>query len=57
MSERPVAVLGAGSIGVAFAVLFGASGARVRIWDPVPEAREPPPPSCARGSSCCTAAA
>lgn len=40
MSERPVAVLGAGSIGVAFAVLFGASGARVRIWDPVPEARE-----------------
>lgn len=40
MSERSFAILGAGSIGVAFAALFAASGARVRIWDPVPEARE-----------------
>lgn len=40
MSAREVAVLGAGSIGVAFAVLFAGGGARVRIWDPIPEARE-----------------
>lgn len=40
MTGPRVAILGSGSIGVAFAVLFGASGARVRVWDPVPEARE-----------------
>lgn len=40
MSDRQVAVLGAGSIGVAFAVLFSTSGASVRVWDPVPEAHE-----------------
>jgi 3-hydroxyacyl-CoA dehydrogenase len=40
VSGRRVAILGSGSIGVAFAVLFGASGSRVRVWDPIPEARE-----------------
>lgn len=40
MTERQIAVLGAGSIGVAFAVLFSSGGARVRLWDPIPEARE-----------------
>lgn len=35
-----IAVLGAGSIGVAFAVLFGVSGCEVRLWDPQPEARD-----------------
>jgi 3-hydroxyacyl-CoA dehydrogenase len=33
-----VAVLGAGSIGVAFAVLFAGSGASVRVWDAFPDA-------------------
>ncbi len=31
----PVAVIGAGSIGVAFAVLFGQAGFGVRVWDPL----------------------
>ncbi|TAJ49484.1 MAG: 3-hydroxyacyl-CoA dehydrogenase [Herbiconiux sp.] len=35
---RPVAIAGAGSIGVAFAVLFAASGRPVRVWDAFPEA-------------------
>jgi 3-hydroxyacyl-CoA dehydrogenase len=35
-----VAVLGAGSIGVGFAVVFARAGAEVRIWDPVPGAAE-----------------
>lgn len=34
---RPVAVVGAGSIGVAFAVVFARSGRSVRVWDPDPE--------------------
>lgn len=33
-----VAVLGAGSIGVAFAVLFAGAGWTVRVWDAYPEA-------------------
>ncbi len=40
MSERRIAILGAGSIGVAFAVLFASGGAEVRVWDPLPDARE-----------------
>ncbi len=36
--ETGVSVVGAGSIGVAFAVQFARSGFRVRMWDPVPEA-------------------
>ncbi|MGY6499238.1 MAG: 3-hydroxyacyl-CoA dehydrogenase [Microcella sp.] len=35
---RTVCVVGAGSIGVAFAVLFARAGFQVRIWDAVPEA-------------------
>lgn len=34
---RTLAVAGAGSIGVAFAVLFAKSGYQVRIWDLLPE--------------------
>lgn len=33
-----VCVVGAGSIGVAFAVLFARAGFRVRLWDALPEA-------------------
>jgi 3-hydroxyacyl-CoA dehydrogenase len=33
-----VTVLGAGSIGTAFALTFAAAGIGVRLWDPVPEA-------------------
>ena len=40
MSASRIAVLGSGSIGVAFTVLFAGSGAEVRLWDPIPEARE-----------------
>ncbi|WP_344444003.1 3-hydroxyacyl-CoA dehydrogenase NAD-binding domain-containing protein [Herbiconiux moechotypicola] len=35
-----VGVLGAGSIGVAFAVLFARAGMRVRVWDAFPEVFE-----------------
>ncbi|MFB2598042.1 3-hydroxyacyl-CoA dehydrogenase NAD-binding domain-containing protein [Herbiconiux sp. P17] len=39
--ERPlVAIAGAGSIGVAFAVLFASAGHPVRVWDAFPEAFE-----------------
>ncbi|PBC35723.1 3-hydroxyacyl-CoA dehydrogenase [Rhodococcus sp. ACS1] len=34
-----VAIIGAGSIGVAFAVLFAKAGFGVRVFDPVPDAR------------------
>jgi L-gulonate 3-dehydrogenase len=38
-AERPpVAIIGAGSIGVSFALLFAVAGRRVRIQDPAPEA-------------------
>ncbi|WP_426245410.1 3-hydroxyacyl-CoA dehydrogenase [Nocardioides sp. LHG3406-4] len=33
-----VAVVGTGSIGVAFALVFARAGAEVRCWDPLPEA-------------------
>lgn len=36
-----VAVLGAGSIGVAFAVLFAIGGTRVRVWDKFPDVLDP----------------
>ncbi len=36
--EGVVSIVGAGSIGVAFAVQFARSGFRVRMWDPFPEA-------------------
>ena len=36
--ERIVSVVGAGSIGVAFAVLFATAGFRVRMWDAFPGA-------------------
>lgn len=35
---RGVAIVGAGSIGIAFAVLFARSGVPVRVWDALPEA-------------------
>lgn len=35
---RPVAVVGAGSIGVAFAVHFATAGFSVRMWDALPDA-------------------
>src|SRR4051812_8941005 len=35
--RRPVCVAGAGSIGVAFAVLFAKAGWTVRCWDPMPD--------------------
>ncbi|WP_382306858.1 3-hydroxyacyl-CoA dehydrogenase [Herbiconiux sp. UC225_62] len=39
--QRPlVAIAGAGSIGVAFAVLFASAGHPVRVWDAFPEAFE-----------------
>ncbi len=38
--ERAVAIAGAGSIGVAFAVLFAGAGFAVRVWDAFPEAFE-----------------
>ncbi|MGV9195402.1 3-hydroxyacyl-CoA dehydrogenase [Microbacterium sp. MC2] len=38
MNEGHVAILGAGSIGVAFAVLFASGGRQVRLWDPDPSA-------------------
>ncbi len=37
-AARPVAIAGAGSIGVAFAVLFAGAGYDVRVWDAFPEA-------------------
>lgn len=37
---RPVAVVGTGSIGVAFAILFASSGRYVRLWDAVPDSAE-----------------
>jgi L-gulonate 3-dehydrogenase len=37
-NEQVVAVAGAGSIGVAFALLFASGGYTVRIWDVFPEA-------------------
>ncbi|GAA1619508.1 3-hydroxyacyl-CoA dehydrogenase [Leucobacter chromiireducens] len=40
MNGARVAILGAGSIGVAFSIVFGLGGARVRLWDPFPAARE-----------------
>ncbi|MEX0426458.1 3-hydroxyacyl-CoA dehydrogenase [Nocardioides sp. DS6] len=36
----PLAVVGAGSIGVAFAIVFARSGREVRVWDPFPDALE-----------------
>ncbi|TFD60110.1 3-hydroxyacyl-CoA dehydrogenase [Cryobacterium sp. Hh38] len=36
--SRTVAIAGAGSIGVAFAVLFASAGFSVRVWDALPEA-------------------
>ncbi len=37
---EPVAVAGAGSIGVAFAIVFARAGHAVRVWDPFPDAME-----------------
>jgi 3-hydroxyacyl-CoA dehydrogenase len=36
----PVAVLGAGSIGVSFAILFAGKGSQVRVYDPVATAQQ-----------------
>lgn len=36
----PVAVLGAGSIGVSFAILFAGNGSQVRLYDPVATAQQ-----------------
>ncbi|WP_338486224.1 3-hydroxyacyl-CoA dehydrogenase [Streptomyces sp. SCSIO 75703] len=38
--REPVAVAGAGSIGVAFAIVFARAGHPVRVWDPFPSALE-----------------
>jgi 3-hydroxyacyl-CoA dehydrogenase len=38
LMNRTITVAGAGSIGVAFAVLFAIAGFRVRMWDAFPEA-------------------
>jgi 3-hydroxyacyl-CoA dehydrogenase len=38
VSQPPVAILGAGSIGVAFAILFATNGFDVTVYDPVEEA-------------------
>ncbi|MDX1875724.1 3-hydroxyacyl-CoA dehydrogenase [Mycolicibacterium sp. 120266] len=38
VSHPPVAILGAGSIGVAFAILFATNGFDVTVYDPVEEA-------------------
>ncbi|MEZ7007623.1 3-hydroxyacyl-CoA dehydrogenase [Streptomyces sp. AD55] len=38
--REPVAVAGAGSIGVAFAIVFARAGHPVRVWDPFPDALE-----------------
>ncbi len=38
--SRPVAVLGAGSIGVSFAILFARNGSPVTLYDPVTTAHE-----------------
>lgn len=38
MTPSPVAIIGAGSIGVAFAVVFATKGNQVTIQDPMPEA-------------------
>lgn len=35
---RTISIAGAGSIGVAFAVLFASAGFRVRVWDALPDA-------------------
>ncbi|MFI9629878.1 3-hydroxyacyl-CoA dehydrogenase [Streptomyces sp. NPDC052042] len=37
---EPIAVAGAGSIGVAFAIVFARAGHAVRVWDPFPDALE-----------------
>ncbi|MGW5691184.1 3-hydroxyacyl-CoA dehydrogenase [Streptomyces asiaticus] len=37
---EPVTVAGAGSIGVAFAIVFARAGHTVRVWDPFPDALE-----------------
>ena len=39
-TERPVAILGAGLIGVSWAALFLHHGVHVQAWDPDPEARD-----------------
>jgi 3-hydroxyacyl-CoA dehydrogenase len=36
--SRPVAILGGGSIGVAWAIVFARGGVPVRIWDALPDA-------------------
>ncbi|QXW01335.1 3-hydroxyacyl-CoA dehydrogenase [Rhodococcus globerulus] len=38
-ARSSVAIIGAGSIGVAFAVLFAKAGFEARVFDPVPDAR------------------
>ena len=38
--KRPIAIIGSGSIGTAFAVVFATAGYDVRIQDPDPERRE-----------------
>jgi 3-hydroxyacyl-CoA dehydrogenase len=40
LPEEPVAVLGTGSIGIAFAVVFARAGGEVRCWDPDPASRD-----------------
>ena len=39
-SERPIAILGAGLIGVSWAALFLHHGFDVQAWDPDPETRD-----------------
>ena len=39
-TERPVAIIGAGLIGVSWAALFMHHGIHVQAWDPDPVARD-----------------
>lgn len=39
MSQAPVGIVGAGSIGIAWAIVFARAGREVRVFDPAPERR------------------
>ena len=64
-SSPPVAIVGAGSIGVAFALVFARAGHAVRVFDPDAEARTragtpsataprtSPPPACSTKRPMC----
>jgi 3-hydroxyacyl-CoA dehydrogenase len=55
--ERPVALIGAGSIGVAFALVFVMAGVPVRLQDPDAARRAPADATLASSSSAIVASA